>query len=1035
MRLKNSTQLLLTLLMVFSSFSLWGQERMISGTVKEADSSMGLPGVNILIEGTTNGTVTDLDGQFNLNVPEGGKIVISYIGYVSQTISVDGRTNFDIVLQSDTETLEEIVVVGYGVQKKAVVTGAIASVKTEEITQTPIANASQALQGRTPGVTVTAVSGQPGAGVDIRVRGTGSNGSNAPLYVVDGVQMDNINFLNPNDIESIEVLKDAASAAIYGSRGANGVVLVTTKKGKEGRMIVTYDAYYGTQQAWRKTPVMNAREYMLFHNEGALNAGGAAIYGTEAFENMGVDTDWQGEILGNAPIQNHSVQLSGGNETSQYLASAGYFGQQGIVAPDKSNFERYSARFNSQHKVSDYVTFGSNLTYVREMRKGISEQNQFGGVLQSALVHDPLTAAYVTDSALIASYDAYDVRPANDNGQYFGISDKGLREVVNPLARIHNTFEDNTSNKFLGNAYLKVQPIEGLTIKSDIGVDIGNWFGRSYTPVAYYNVVNFIPTSGVAQWEGTYTTYQWENTINYTKAFGDHQLDLLAGTTLRNSFGRQISGTRNDMQLEGWDYAWLGNGADDDTQKITGNAWQHRLLSFFGKVGYNYDEKYMLSATLRYDGSSNFGPNNKFGVFPSVQAGWNISEEEFLSNSDYVSQLKLRAAWGKVGNEQIGAFGYLELFGQTPTYIVGTSQTPQSGYGITRMANPNLRWEAASEVNLGLDAGFLQDKITLNVDLYSRERQGLLSERPIPGFTGVGNPLANLGTVRNQGVEAALTYAKKEGDFHYALTANVAYNDNQVTKVDNNSGRVVGPGLFLQQGNMVMEEGYPLPYFFGFKTDGIFQNTTEVEAHVDGEGVMIQPDAVPGDIRFVDTNGDGKIDQNDRTYIGKAVHDWTFGANLNMDYRGFDFSMFWQGQTGGSLVNGTLRGDLSTVQNYPTRYLQRWTGEGTTNEFPRFSHNDTNQNYSRINDMVHLEDASYLRLKTVQLGYTLPNTLTSKAGVSKARVYVSANNLLTFTEYSGMDPEVGHGGAMGIGFDNGAYPQARTFLMGLNLSF
>ncbi|NLR90328.1 SusC/RagA family TonB-linked outer membrane protein [Flammeovirga agarivorans] len=1036
LQLKKQFTLLLCIGMLITANVVNAQERVISGVVKDASDQSVLPGVSVQIKGTSTGTITDFDGHFKLSLnPQAEVVVFSYIGYSPQEVTIGTQTEFTVNLEQDVEQLEEVIVVGYQVQKKSVVTGAIASVKADDITQTPVQNAAQSLQGKTPGVLVAPVSGQPGAGIDIRVRGTGSNGSNTPLYVVDGVQMDNINFLNPNDIESIEVLKDAASAAIYGSRGANGVVLVSTKKGKAGRTIVSYDGYYGIQEAWRQAPVMNAREYMTFHNEGSINAGGAPRFTQDEINSNTVDTDWQDEMFKQAPIQSHTVQMSGGTESSQFLASVGYFGQQGIVAPEKSNFDRYSIRLNSSHKISQYFKAGSNITFSREEKEGINEQNQFGGVLQNALLHDPLTPVWEDDPTKIQEYDTYAVKPANKDGRYYGISEQGLREVVNPMARINNTYSDDASNKFLGNVFLEVTPgIKGLRFKTDFGVDIGNWSNRGYNPEAYYNNVNQVATSGINQAAGSYLAFQWENVLTYEKKIGDHKVDALLGTTTRNGSGTSVGASRNNLQIPGWQYAWVSNGADDETQKgYGGQDWQHRLVSFFGKVGYNYKEKYLVSFTARYDGSSNFGPNNKFGFFPSVQAGWILSQEDFLKNNDVVNFLKLRGSWGRVGNENIGAFGYLELFGQTPSYPFGTTQVMVPGYAITSMSNPDLKWEQAQEVDLGIDMGFLDDKVTATVDVYSRERQNLLGVLPVPGFTGVGGPNYNLGTVRNQGIEASLTYSKRDGDFHFDVTVNGSYNDNKVMEVANGDGKIYGPGLFQTEGQLMMEEGYSLPYFYGFKTDGIFQNQGEIDAHAN-EGSPIQPDAQPGDIRYVDVNGDGVIDQNDRTNIGSPVHSWMYGLNVRMDYKGFDFSMFWQGQAGGSLVNGTLRPDLRQAENYPSRYLNRWTGEGTTNSFPRFTYDDRNQNLTRMNDMVHVEDASYLRLKNLQIGYTLPQKVSKKVGMSKLRMYVSGNNLLTFTNYTGMDPEVAHGGAW-VGYDNGSYPQARAYLFGLNVTF
>lgn len=1019
------------------SNTTYAQDKVVTGVVKDLSDGSPLPGVNVLIKGTNVGTISNFDGEFTLTLTEDAQeLFISYIGYKPQTIAISGRSKINVDLEVDVEQLEEVVVIGYGVQKKSVVTGAITSVKTEDITQTPVGNPAQILQGRAPGVTVTAVSGKPGAGMNIKIRGNGSNTNNSPLYVVDGVQMPDIEFLSPDDIASMEVLKDASSAAIYGSRAANGVVLITTKKGESGKATVTYNGYYGVQTPWKKAAVMNANEYMTFHNEGMLLGSGKVRYTPEQIASNTVDTDWQDEIFQSAPMQSHTIQASGGNEGNQYLASLGYYGQQGIVGGDKSMFDKYTFRLNSSHKISDSFKFGSNVTYVKDQRKGINEQSEFGGILQNALVHDPLTPVYETDEAKITEYKGMVTSPVKDGDKYYGISERGLREIANPLARIHNTFEEGGGERFLANAYLEFTPqfIKGLKLKTDFALNTGSWAARNYNPVAYYNSVNLRETSSVGQSSGRHANYQWENVLSYEKTLNeDHNFNVVLGNTVIKETYAFIGGGRTDLQLPGWEYAYLGNGAPDDQ---TSNAYtvDKRLLSVFGRVAYNYKEKYMFSGVVRYDGSTNFAKGNQFGVFPSFQLGWVASEEEFLKGSDVLNFLKLRAGWGQVGNENIGAFGYLASFSGTVPYPIGTDQTPQPGFALGNMANPSLQWETAEEINVGIDAGFLHDQILLNVDFYSNKRIDLLASKPIPAYAGLGAPNFNMGTVQNQGVEVALTYQKKGDEFGYAVTLNGAYNDNKVVDLANQDGRITYGGLFLMEGNLMMEEGFPMPYFYGYKTDGILQNEAEASAYNEAVGA----EAVPGDIRFVDVNGDGVIDANDRTNIGTPVHNWTYGLNLSADYKGFDFSMFWQGMAGGSLINATSRPDLATEHNYPVRYLNRWTGEGSTNDFPRFTHDDSNSNFTRMNDMVHVEDASFLRLRTVQLGYTLPRHISDVVGMSRARFYISANNVFTFTKYSGMDPEVGHSAGSNdieMGFDKGSYPQAKSVLVGLNVTF
>ncbi|MBB6462571.1 SusC/RagA family TonB-linked outer membrane protein [Flammeovirga kamogawensis] len=1029
--------LLLSILIIFTvSLNIQAQGRKISGKVIDQNGSMSLPGVNVAIKGTTIGTITNFDGEFSIEVGDGPQfLTFSFIGYLPQEIDVTSISNVNVSLIEDVEQLEEVVVVGYGVQKKSVVTGAIAGVKADEITETPVSSAAQALQGRTPGVMVNSVSGQPGAGVDIRVRGTGSNGSNSPLFVVDGMQMDNIDFLNPNDIASMEVLKDAASSAIYGSRGANGVIMITTKKGKSGESTITYDGYYGIQHASNTSDVLNASQYMSLHNQGAVNAGRSPIYSESDIANPSVDTNWQNEMFETAPIQSHSISSSGGSENSTYLASMSYFGQEGIVAPEKSQFDRYTFRLNSTHKISNTLNAGVNVTYVREEKSGIHEQDQFGSVLQNGLLHDPLTPVYETDPQKIEVYDGMSPSPVKgSNGQYYGISDQALREIVNPLAQIETTNEENLSNKFIGNVFLEYKPmnVEGLRFKTDFGIESGSWANRNYSPEAYYNPVNMVTTSSVNQSQGQYDTWQWENIVTYDKTFNDvHKFSALGGMTMRQSSGTDVYGSASNMQLPGWEYGYVGNGSEAD-QKSDGGMYDHRLLSYFGRVGYDYDEKYLFSATIRYDGSSNFGPNYQYGFFPSLQAGWVVTNEDFLKYNETINFLKLRASWGKVGNENIPPFGYMSTFGQTASYPLGYDGVPVPGYGLTRMENPDLKWEAAQEFNFGVDAGFFDDALLATMDVYSRERQDLLGTKPVPGYTGLDNPITNLGTVQNKGVELALTYQNNKNPFKYSVTANASYNDNTVTEVNNTDGKIYGGGLHGMSGNMMMEEGHSLPYFYGYKTDGVFQ--TEAEAQQYNE--MYGMNAVAGDIRYTDTNGDGVIDENDRTDIGSPVHDWTYGLTIKFDYKGFDFSMFWQGQAGAERINATTRVDLIESQNYTTRYMDSWTPENGSNTMPRFTHDDTNNNYSWMNDMVHIENASYIRLQNVQVGYTLPQSVSKKAGMSRCRIYLSGNNLYTFTNYSGMDPAAGNtNDVMNSGFDMGSYPTAASYLIGLNVTF
>ncbi|GJM64108.1 TonB-dependent receptor [Persicobacter diffluens] len=1011
------------------------QELSVTGKVVAPDGD-GIVGVNVLEKGTSNGTITDFEGNFAFKVSSAeSAIVFSFVGFKPQEVAVGTQTQFDIILEEDVETLEELVVVGYGVQKKSVVTGAIASIKSEEISQTPVATVDQALQGRTAGVNVTTNSGAPGGAISVKIRGIGSNGDSQPLYIVDGMQVGSLDFLNPNDIASMEVLKDAASAAIYGSRAANGVVLVTTKKGSSGKLQVSYDGYIGMQSPWKKVSTLNAKEYMTLHNEAAYNDGATSpIFNPSSFGSY-ADTDWQDEVFrNNAPIMNHAVSLSGGNEVSTFAISLGYFGQQGIVGnADNSNFDRITFRLNSEHKLSKRVTFGQNLTIAAKSSAGISEQNDFGGILNSTFLHDPITPAVIQDAETAAIYAGLPYNPVmNSNGQYYGISDQGLREVANPMAMLENSHNAHNDRNIIGNAYLTVDLLPGLKFKTDLGLDLYNSFSRGYNPMQYMNVVNMNRNSSAWQEMNDNVGFQWENVLSYQKTINGHDFSAILGNTIQEYTGKGTWGSRNDISPDGWYYGWLENGANDDTQKSNGWFWRNRLASFFSRVNYSYKDKYMVQATIRRDGSSRFGDNNKFGAFPSVSGGWTISNEDFFAPVAGLNFLKLRASWGQVGNQSIGDFGYLSLANRANGYPVNGNII--NGIAINRMANPDLKWETSEQANVGLDFGFLEDKIQMTAEYYSKTTRDLLGVRPMPDYLGMESPLFNMGTVQNQGVEFNLTYAKKTGDFTYDITGNFSYNKNRVLEVANQNGYIDGDAPHVHTGNMRMAEGYALPFFYGYKTAGIFQNQEQIDNHVNAEGKQIQPDAKPGDIIFVDMNGDGVITEEDRTNIGNPVPDWNFGLTFNANYKNFDFSIFFQGAAGFDIANIMRRGDLD-MQNYGGATLGRWTGEGSTNSYPRMTHEDQNRNYTRLNDMVHLERGDYLRVKNIQLGYTLPTEISEKAGLSRARIYASVQNAFTFTGYSGYDPELASFDIFNYGMDRGGYPQSRIIMMGVNLNF
>ncbi|NME69266.1 SusC/RagA family TonB-linked outer membrane protein [Flammeovirga aprica] len=1024
------SEILTVCLLSLLSFNVFAQN-IIRGVVLDEKKSP-IPGANILIKGTTQGTVTNMDGEFSLSTNENDVLLFSYIGYQPQEISVKGKSAIEVQMVLDAKQLEEIVVVGYGVQKKSVVTGAISSIKSEDVESTPIANASQALQGRTSGVIVQSNSGAPGGAVSIKIRGVSSNGNSSPLYIVDGLQVGNINNLSPNDIESIEVLKDAASAAIFGARGANGVVLVTTKQGEKGKYNITYDGYYGIQEAANKVNMLNATEYMRIHNAASEWDNTEPRYSEDRIQQNTIDTDWQDEMYQKAPITNHALSFSGGGKKSNFSSSLSYFSQDGIVGGSKkSNFDRYTFRINSTHEINDVITFGQNLSYSHSKTRGFNEKQQVS-TLSSMYLHDPLTPVFTDDPT---GYHKNAV--TNAEGRYYAISKELDGYAGNPMAILETQNREQLSNTLRGNVYLDFNLgtlVEGLKFKSSLGINNYDNHNRVFTPAFYISAQGPYQngTSTAQVTTNRNTSIQFENVLSFSRSFGKQNVSAILGQSLISDQYRNTNSTNSDIYPSTWHYGWPSNGGQEN-MLAEAMLNESRLVSFFGRVSYNYDEKYMLNATIRRDGSTRFGENNKYGIFPSLSAGWTISNEDFFQiDHNKISLIKLRGSWGQVGNDRIGNWGHMSIMERSDHYIVNGSLV--QGFAPLRAANPDLKWETSETLNIGIDLGFLNNKLTLTAEYYDKLTKDLLYELPIPAFTGRMGPLANIGTVSNKGVEFDIRYTGEVRNLKIDILGNMSYNHNNMTKLENAEGYFNGRNLGTLDGNMRVQEGYPMPFFFAYKTDGIFQNQEEVNSHKDGEGNLIQPSAKPGDIRFVDINEDGKISDEDRTNIGNAIPKFNYGLTINLGYKNWDFSMFFQAQTHYDIAN-VAYGPNETYQNLNARHLNYWKGEGTTNEWPAMTHEDANGNFTKINDMIHIEDASYLRLRNLQLGFTLPTKTSKKIGMERFRIYGSVQNLFTITNYSGADPEFSDSDLLRYGLDNGSYPQARTYLMGLNVSF
>jgi TonB-linked SusC/RagA family outer membrane protein len=1027
----NLYKLVLSAVFIFITSGLMAQKHTVSGTVTDATDQMGVPGATVLQLGTTNGTITDINGKFILTVSsETDTLQVSYIGYKTVDIPIAGRTTVDVALEAESTELEEVVVIGYGTQKKKVVTGAISTVNSEEISSLPVLRAEQAMQGRTAGVQVTQMSGQPGEAPTVRIRGAGTTGDADPLYIVDGMAVGGIDYLNPSDIESIDVLKDAASAAIYGARAANGVVLITTKSGKAGAMSVNFSSYYGIQNVGKTIAMMDADEYRMFMNEGARNAGLSEPFDlTEVPAN---NTDWQEELFTkNAPIMNYDLAISGGNEKTTYASSVSYFMQQGIIGGEKSQFERISARLNGEHKANKWFTFGSNMAYSHIMRRGIGSNQSFNGAYSSALNLDPLTPLYETDTAKLNQYP-YNIEPViiSDDGNVYGISEYVGAEVVNPLALLEIQTGETRVDKLVGNIYGEITFIEGLKFRSTLGTDLAYVLYDSYTPLYFLNgAQNNTDKTSVYKSMERYFTWQWENTLSYTKKIKDHSFSVLAGTTAQERNYEDLTGFNAKVPVGDPDNIYL-DMATDTAWVATGGAYASALFSVFGRVTYDFKSKYAFTGIVRRDGSSRFGPNNRYGIFPSVGVSWLLSEEAFMPSLGPVNFIKLRASWGINGNDEIGDYQFVSTIDKSRGYIFGGGRL--TGSSPSYIENADIKWEESEQLDIAIDLGAFNDRLIATFDYYIKNTKDLLERIPIPGHVGNDAPYANVGSVQNKGVEMSVNWRHFIGNLKYNFGVNAAYNKNKMTKIGNEEGYINGASWAIAGVVTRSEEGLPIAYFYGYQTDGIFQNENEIFQHYGSDGIPLQPNAVPGDVRFVDVNGDDKIDSDDRTYIGNPTPDWTLGINGSFEFKNFDLAFLFTGAFGHEIFNGAQRQDLRYT-NRPESQLGRWTGEGTSDDIPRYTWSDVNNNY-RVSDL-YLENGSYLKLKNIQLGYTLPKGFLEKIKIGVWRFYVSAENLVTFTGYSGPDPEIGAMSSFDIGIDRGVYPSARTFRLGTSISF
>lgn len=1021
----------------------------VSGVVTSYPDGDPMIGVTVQLKGSNAGTITDIDGKYTLKAEKGSTLVFSFIGYERQEHKVTS-SSLNVELHEDTESLDEVVVVGYGVQKKKLLTGATVQVKGEDIQKLNTSNPLQAMQGQTPGMSIVSNSGQPGEGLNVKIRGLGTIGSGSPLYLIDGVGGDIAN-LNPADIESIDVLKDAASAAIYGASAANGVVLITTKSGKEGKTTISFDGYWGWQNVARKAKLLNAQEYMTIMDEQQINSG-SLPYDWNSFQSIRtndgqlIDTDWVSQMFkDNAQTRNYSVGITGGNAISNFAISMAYTDQEGIVGgKDVSNFARYNFRVNSEHKlIKNLLKVGEQISFIHTNKVGIGVGNQYNNALRGAFGTSPLSPVYSDNGFYGSPYNA------TDNSDWY-------KYDGNPYGlMMTNTNNENIGKTLNANFYAELTPLNGLKIRSVFGAVYGTGEYRSFTPLYHFSPYSYNDTrTSVSQNMSHSLGITWTNTAQYDWKMGEHAMSALLGMEAYKYKGTSVGGSNAELKegFDDWNHAYISNGTAStsaDGLSAFGNPHdKSRSVSYFGRLGWNYKEKYMVNATLRCDGSSRFAKGHRFGWFPSVSAGWTLTGEEWMKETEeWLDFLKIRASWGQVGNQNISNYQYLAPVKNTNThYLFGTSgyddatssSNLNSNWGAypSRVANPNVKWETSEQINLGIDARFLDSRLALVFDWYKKTSKDWLVLAPILATVGTGAPYINGGDVKNTGLEAALTWNDRIGnDFNYSIGVNGAYNKNKVGDIPTSDGIIHGNTNMLYDNSPEFyraQNGHAIGYFWGYKTAGLFQNEADIQEWISNGNGVLQSDVKPGDVKYYDINHDGAIDDNDKVDLGNGMPKLTYGFNISLDWKGLDLSILASGAAGMKVVQ-TYRNHANAHANYTTQILERWTGEGTSNRIPRVTTTNINWQFSDL----YIHDADYLRISTVTLGFDLARVWDIKY-CSQCRLYVQGQNLFTFTKYDGMDPEIGtYGGGSdwASGVDVGYYPRPRTIMVGCNIKF
>ncbi len=1014
----------------------------VTGTVISGSDNEPLIGASVMVQGTKVGSVTDLDGNFTIDAKNGQTLEVSYLGFITQKVKVNGQKQ-NITLQEDKHSLDEVVVVGYGVQKKKLVTGATVQLKGDDIAKLNTTNPLSAMQGQTPGVNIVSTSGQPGAAMSVTIRGLGTVGNSQPLYLIDGVGGD-ITTLNPADIESIDVLKDAASAAIYGAQAANGVVLVTTKSGREGSCKITYDGYVGWQTLGRKFEMLNSNQYMQIMDEALLNSYNmspidwTSLSAIRDANGNVYNTDWIDQAVDNGALTtSHSLAFTGGSKTSTYSISGGYTGQDGLIGgSDVSYYKRYNLRVNSEHKMwNGLVTIGEHVGFVYKDSRGMGTGNIYNNNLRSAFSTSPLVPVYDADGNY---YSTVDSDWNKNDGNPYGTM------MMNRYNQSKNTSVD-------ANVYVQIEPIKNLKFKTVFGLNYGGSNYRSFTPI-----YKFTPQSGngitkVNQSNGNGTSLVWTNTLTYDFDIKEHHISALLGSETTKYDGESTGsyGVNLTAGFDDWEHAYVENTEKGHAdRKVSGGPYDAtRGQSFFARLGWSWKDRYMVNATMRADGSSKFAKGHRWGYFPSVSAGWTLTEEDFMkSAASWLDFLKLRLSWGQVGNANINCYQYLAPVTTSNTnYNFGATGGTDAwvmGAYTERLANEKVKWETSEQYNVGLDARFLRQRLSLTLDGYIKSTKDWLVPAPILATAGTGGPVINGGDVKNKGIEVGLSWNDQIGkDFVYSVGANFAYNHNEVGNIPTLDGIIHGATNQIYQNAEEFyraENGHAIGYFWGYKTAGLFQNQKEINDWIAAGNGIYQADVKPGDVKYVDVNHDGVINASDKVDLGNGLPKYTFGFNFSLAWKGFDLSANFTGAAGFQIAQ-SYRDPSSSQANYSRRILKRWTGEGTSNEIPRVTYGDVG---NWLFSDLYLQDGDYIRLQNLTMGYDFKKLISWK-GLSKMRLYFQVQNLFTLTKYDGMDPEIGSfNGTDGnssdswvSGVDMGYYPHPRTFIVGLNLAF